>query len=390
MKSKTIVVILVNIVLSLVGVELVLRLQQHLGPLMDLEFEHISLEAIDNELNHRPTPGRSKRILEGASKYGKYDGYEFFREFGEHGIRKNKSRPLIERPETRILFMGDSFMMGFDDENTIPHHVWRYFSDHHAESQIEFINAGVSSYSPAIFIAQVKKLAPLVQPDLIVIDIDETDLFDDSQRYKNLIVRDTTGGIVRVKNTPINVKFIQDHVRIRSHTFYIARLTHKIYHKLSFPFISRGYRSWYGMDIFDVSREDGRIAREKYATEIKIFRDNLNEMAETVSHITGRADKVLFLFHPHLQHLKPDTTGSNWNDVVASSIGDVATQHGIHFYNATEDLGSIFGNHPEDYYWYGDMHFTLEGLREYGTLVARALLPIVKARRKQKTLNPPS
>ena len=40
-----------------------------------------------------------------------------------------------------------------------------------------------------IFVPQAKKLLPLVRPDYVVVDVDETDLYDDFARYRDLIVR---------------------------------------------------------------------------------------------------------------------------------------------------------------------------------------------------------
>jgi len=40
----------------------------------------------------------------------------------------------------------------------------------------EDYNAGYTSYSPAIFVPQAKMLLPVVRPDYIVVDVDETDL----------------------------------------------------------------------------------------------------------------------------------------------------------------------------------------------------------------------
>ena len=92
----------------------------------------------------------------------------------------------------RIFFLGNSFMEGYDDQNTLPYHVAKYFKNE-LNTCIKAFNGGAGSYSPAIFVPQARKLLPLLRPDYIVVDVDETDLFDDFVHYRELIVRDERG-----------------------------------------------------------------------------------------------------------------------------------------------------------------------------------------------------
>jgi hypothetical protein len=79
-------------------------------------------------------------------------------------------------------------MEGYDDKNTLPYHVAKYFKTERGEC-LKTYNAGYTSYSPSIFVPQARKLLPIVRPDYIVVDVDETDLYDDFARYRKLIVR---------------------------------------------------------------------------------------------------------------------------------------------------------------------------------------------------------
>ena len=80
---------------------------------------------------------------------------------------------------------------------------------------------------------------------------------------------------------------------------------------------------------------------------------------------------MLFIFHPHLEHLKPDAEGHLWNDLVSSSVQKICVANNFYFFNATETLKRRFRPHPENFFWNRyDMHYTLKGLEEYSTAVA--------------------
>src|ERR1700683_3675402 len=124
----------------------------------------------------------------------------------------------------RLLFMGDSFMQGLlGKRDTIPVHVKDYFEQTVGRDVCVF-NAGHVSYSPSIYTVQAKRLIPLLHPDVVLIDIDETDLYDDYYRYRELTVRDDAGSIVAVRATPTFLRFHDALVESSQKFFYLHRL----------------------------------------------------------------------------------------------------------------------------------------------------------------------
>ena len=79
---------------------------------------------------------------------------------------------------------------------------------------------------------------------------------------------------------------------------------------------------------------------------------------------------MLFIYHPHLQHLKPDAAGHVWNDLVSSSVQKICAANNFLFFNATETMKQRSRSNPERFYWNYDMHFSFEGLEEYSAAVA--------------------
>lgn len=346
--------------------EIGLRMQQYFGPLYDLEMANINLNWESNVLNHQPESENQNLCI-----YGDLTGFSYKRSYDANGIRIIDDTALLAgcRNPISVLFLGDSFMEGFDDRNTLPYHVAKYFKTER-EVCLKTYNAGYTSYSPAIFVPQAKKLLPIVRPDYIVVDVDETDLYDDFARYRGLIVRNERGQNVGVKVSPIGHECSIGLMEVRKHPLYLMRFVAKLWLSLvHMPSVIEKYRS--SLTLFSYSQDQGADLEQKYSEALLSFRQNLQELAEVLKDYTKDGSRVLFISHPHLQHLKPDAAGHLWNDLVSSSVKKTCVANNFLFFNATETLKQRFGSHPENFYWKkGDMHLNFKGLEEYSAAVA--------------------
>jgi hypothetical protein len=347
--------------------EVGLRIQQYFGPLFDLQMANVNLDWESDVLNHVPAQHDQNLCI-----YGDLTGFSYKRAYDANGIRTVDDASLLAgcNNPASVLFLGDSFMEGFDDKNTLPYHVARYFRTEQGIC-LKPHNAGYTSYSPAIFIPQAKKLLPIVRPDYIVVDVDETDLYDDFVRYRRLIVRNKSGKNVGVRVSPIGHECSIGLMEARKYPSYLMRFAAKLW--LSFvhmPSVIAKYQSS-DLTLFSYSADHDQNLEQKYADALLSFRQNLQELADVLRDYTRDGSRVLFIFHPHLEHLKPDANGRVWNDLVSSSVKRVSAANNFHFYNATETLKQRFGPHPENFYWgNGDMHFNRRGLKEYSNAVA--------------------
>src|SRR2546425_667086 len=147
-------------------------------------------------------------------------------DWDSNGIRR-MDEPNSELCTKRLLFMGDSFMEGLGRSETVPYHVRHFFGQ--LGKDVCVFNAGVSSYSPSIFVVLAKKLIPLLKPDAVIIDVDETDIYDDGYRYRWLVTRDDAGSITAVRRNPFAAQFQQGLVESTSKTLYLHRLIAKLY-----------------------------------------------------------------------------------------------------------------------------------------------------------------
>lgn len=345
-----ILVVAVNVLLTAALFEIVLRVQQQLGPIYDLSpsREAMSVELSD-VLNHVPAPGPDVEA---------------------DGIRK-LDKPNADGCGPKLVFMGDSFMQGLGRVDNIPYHVRHYFQQS-LHRELCVFNAGVSSYSPSTFIPQAKKLIPLLKPDFIIIDVDETDLWDDYYRYRHLVMRDDAGSVVAVRPTPLGIWFYDGLVKSTDKTLYLHRLVSKLYFtRIEFPRLYELYWSGKPNDNLWLSRLPEAAARSSHGPAIAYFQAMLEDLTQTVVSRMGTADAVVYIHHPHLQHL--GAPGVVFNNIVADTVREVASRHRVRFYDATEDLKTEFGAEAQKYYIPNDVHFNAAGTRAYGIAVAKYL-----------------
>ncbi len=391
--------ILVLITVSMV--EGFLRLQQKLGPFYDLEMRDVdSAKARSEFLNHRIPAGERHAALISPEVYGKHSGKDWRTEFTDDGIQINTLRPNWHPGAKTILFMGDSFMLGYDETNTIPHHVFErvVFAHPHAKEQA-FLNAGCFSYSPSIYIPQANVLIPKLKPDFLVISIDETDLGDDYYHYRQVTTRGSDGRIVAVRVSPLGIGFLEGFEKARSKPLYSMRAISKWLHtKVGFPRLEVEYaRAHYtakddlpplllpecGRYTAEIILRPVRLseheARKQCGEAVAYFESTVEELCVTLIKQGVAPDRILFTRHPHPWHFIPEASGRVWNHLVTDVVRKVAARHAIQFYDAEPDLKRAFGHEPEKYYWNRDMHFNFDGLRIYGQFIADELAKLMVA-----------
>lgn len=336
-------------------VELVLRVQQWVGPIYDLEFNGIDIKTLSDVINHQP-----------STLNGKYN---------ELGVRINSLRPQYDSADQpyQVLFMGDSFMQGLSESDTIPQHIWSYFGGFE-NFKVEFLNAGNSSYSPMIFIPQFKRLIERYDPEIVVLNIDETDLGDDFLRYRHLATRNSSGDVAAVKRTPTNHEFTYGFLNIKKHPLYIIRFFLKIWHtRIYMPLFIKAYlkdRPHVLSYSWDYSEEE----TDQYSEEIDFFRKNVQELIGLIKTKIPDQNRFVIIYHPHLQHLLPNKRDrKKWQSLVKDTLQELANKHDVLFYDYTEDFTILSDGDYERYYIPKDMHFNEMGLELYGKSVGRYL-----------------
>ncbi len=357
------------ILINLLVVEATLRVQQNIGPFYDLVMEDIDYSRMSEALNHVPRPMETWTL--GKSHiYGEHAGHRYTIRRDTHGVRINALRPDPGSEAPSVLFLGDSFVDGYDDAHTLVQAVSESLP---GGDRIRWLNAGHSSYSPAILIPQARALTAALDPDFVVVVIDQTDLGDDVVRYEQLTRRDAVGNITGVNPSPPGLEFIHGLQAASRLPFYLARAVAKIHHtRIHMPRVRKEFRSWNPGGMRQFSRNPLGGA-ELYPDELDLFGRNLDELLTLLVEATGSPQRVLIVSHPHIHHFVPDSKGMIWRDLVGPAVQAAAERQGVPFYLAGPDLLEVFEQKPERYYWVEDMHFNFEGIRRYGSLIADQL-----------------
>ncbi|WP_292533273.1 SGNH/GDSL hydrolase family protein [Methylocystis sp.] len=354
----------IMIILFAACFELILRIQQSFGQIYDLEFNDLARLAPSDTLNHMPKSGQA------------FDG----RKYDQFGVRQYAA---LEKPEIcphpiKILFLGDSFMDGYDDDHTIPSFLFKLFAKQNI--CINPVNVGLSSYSPAIFVPQLRTLYPIIKPDYVVIDIDETDFFDDNFRYKQFITRDESGRNIGVKAASAYRGLMSEIDDMRSQRLYIVRLLKVFvgkYAKLLSYRRNAGEKAKEISPIFELSSLDPAAAREKFKAELAFFKGNVEELVSVLEENQFPLSHLIFIRHPHLNHLLNGKNGSIFNSVIFETVKDVAENKNVLVYDATPDLRRLFKDKAESYYFPNDMHFNFDGMEAYSKVLAERIRPVL-------------
>jgi len=362
-RSRTFVV-LGALALSLLLVEGLLRAQQALGPYYDLELHDIG-SVPSERLNHEHS-AREDWLLADRDTYGEHAGWRYTVRYDDDGIRIDSFRDDSSPSSRRVLLLGDSFVEGYDDANTLSAHVWEALRSRGVPAAV--FNAGASSYSPLIYTVQAKRLVSVLAPDLVVVVLDETDLGDDLLRYRSLAVRNERHRIVAVRSSSAHRQFAAGFLALKRDppALYIERLVRRVYLARLSASTAAGRAAIDAVDPLVFARDTEPGAAQRYAGEIAEFRDNLDELVATLVDLAGDPRRVLLVTHPHLAHLQPDADGRTWNRFVASAAASVAAHRGVGIFDARAALEAAFAGKPEGYYWRDDMHFNFAGLRVYG------------------------
>jgi hypothetical protein len=116
--------------------------------------------------------------------------------YNQQGWIEDYDITLTKPPQTyRIFYLGDSFTEGtVPMDQSLPSVVEQQLNEMAEGKDIEFevINTGTTSYSPTIFYILTRYVLLDYAPDLIVVNVDMTDDFDD-WKYAETLIRDDEG-----------------------------------------------------------------------------------------------------------------------------------------------------------------------------------------------------
>ena len=103
----------------------------------------------------------------------------------------------------RVLLLGDSFTegVGVEAADAFPARLQELVDHAGVQKRWEVINAGEASYSPILEYLLLKRVGLDLQPDLVILNLDLSDMYDDIN-YTKLAVFDASGDPIAVRPEP--------------------------------------------------------------------------------------------------------------------------------------------------------------------------------------------
>jgi hypothetical protein len=292
----------------------------------------------------------------------------------------------------RVLFLGDSWM----DNTPIPVGVGNFVSEKiNSDIYLQFINGGTTSFSPSLILLQGEILISKYMPDLVIINIDETDLMDESLRYRTTSSRDAHGSLRAVTPDIVELAWNYGFLTLYKQPFYFLRLIEKVY--FTRIFIPRLKELYYGRQ--EVASYESLMApqlssdvRISYKKQIEYFQNRVREMLARLTNLFPKRQRVLLTHHPHFLHLENEKQTAKYNNVVSEILSEQSTKFDVPYYDAISDIEVMYGNNYETFFeWPEDpfSHLTADGYERYGYFIGKKFLPQIQAVVEVKTKNQP-
>lgn len=295
--------------------------------------------------------------------------------------------------EFRVFYVGDSFIEGVvPPAETVPAHIERALNESCDGGGIryEVINAGSLSYSPLLEYILIRYVIMPYAPDLIVLNVDMTDDFDD-WKYRHTLVEDEAGAPYAVRpSAPYERPFFEtDSAVVPMSLLHRAHL-----------FLYQHSNLYFGL-LGGVNNHATSVAKKVRYTKQeleRLHRDGIYQRwawcqhewdwftARNVGFTTGLIKQIaevaerhgvalLVTGVPHRQQLMRDGSGERiWSLRPHREIADAAHAGGARYFDSVQGLESKMQGAVEKYYYPRDMHFNREGNALWAEVHREAIL----------------
>ena len=268
----------------------------------------------------------------------------------------------------RIAYVGDSFVEGTcAEEDSVPAFVQRSLHVP-GKQKVEVMNTGTSSYSPTLYFLLLTKKLLDFKPDLVVLNVDMTDVFDDSLYRATLKVDEQGDPISCSAGHPL----LSTHRRTergldRLTTFQkvlIFSREHSAVMRMILEIAERRRR------VAKVS-EDGTVPRlfawcdpkRSEETQREVVR-SMDMLRRVIVAVKSRSSKIVVTAVPHLGQLE-----GKWSLQPMDDIAAVCAAEGVPFLNPVHAFQQKLGSSsPQSIYITNDMHFNTRGYRMWGEI----------------------
>lgn len=285
----------------------------------------------------------------------------------------------------RIFYLGDSFIEGtVPMESSVPSSVEAHLNNLAEKSGIHFevINTGTASYSPIIYRLLVEDIVREYAPDLLVINIDMTDDYDD-WKYAQTALYDSYGNLIAVPPRNAYGGFIDFDKGTVHHNFITKLLLFLYKNSYFYNFVCQKFRRNNELDEFKKIRQDGEFyQRWAWCTE-NWTEQTIKNVETTLFHLTYIAKvckekniRLLFSTSPHSsQFPRHKNVKPVWSPKIHYILEDFCKRIDVPFINSHRQMYDYIAGTPhEKYYYVNDMHFNPHGYELWSKIHIQFLL----------------
>jgi hypothetical protein len=265
----------------------------------------------------------------------------------------------------RVFYLGDSFTeCTCPMDESVPRRVEAALRPYFVQKgmTVEVVNTGTSSYAPSLYYLVLKEILPY-EPDLIVVDVDLTDVFDD-WLYRSTAQVDASGDLIAVPSqSPLANRFIRTAQGLRELT-PVERALNSMRNRsniaaLLFALKTAGSSApgptAKGPDLF-------AWCRPEWDDAVRADVEYSEDMLRRIVALAGKHHiKVALTVVPHLEQFQ-----GRCSLLPNEAVRRVAAETGTPYLDSWAALNaSLAGEDAANWYMPGDMHFNPAGYRAW-------------------------
>lgn len=338
-------------------------------------------------LNHMWHPNTERVHLEWTSGNPEFSE-PFTHVYNSQGWLETYDIDPVKPSDTyRIFYLGDSFTEGtLPMDQSVPSVVEQKINELSAGKDIQFevINTGTASYSPTIFYVLTRYVLMDYAPDLIVVNVDMTDDFDD-WKYAQTLIRDEAGNpwavprrsIYKAPYIDTAAGVVKANVWTKFQLFLVENsYTYNLIRKYVDPenATEAELARKYVADADTIDSEGIRVYQRwawcQYEWD-EFTKENVNYTLDTLRRLIQFAHqndiKIMITSVPHYWQYAGNADGTGtprWSSRPHDEIAQLAEKNGVPYVNSYEALKPVITGTPQTVYYYNDdMHFNPRGYK---------------------------
>lgn len=267
----------------------------------------------------------------------------------------------------RLAYLGDSFTEGTCPEgDSVPAIVERSLRVP-GYNNVEVINGGTASYAPTLYYLLLKTKLLAYQPDLVVVNVDMTDVFDDSL-YGATLKTDERGepvacppGHPLLKTHRRTERGLEEFSTTQRFLLWLAARSDAV--KLVLQVVSRPRGEYKGQGVQVPPAFAWCGATRSAETQHDVQR-SMDMLSRLIQFAKEHHTRIVITAVPHLEQLQGTWSLQPMNDIAA-----VCAQENVPFLNPVEAFKQKLGSTPpQEIYIPGDMHFNSKGYRMWAEI----------------------